>query len=179
MEHFYKSDQFSEDWFSFQNLYTTVVESATDGSTFVEVGCYEGRSSAYMCVEIANSDKQIDFFCVDFWQDGLDEVFNRNMKQVENYFTPMHMPSHRAAEKFDNESLDFVFIDADHAYESVKRDINSWWPKVKPGGILAGHDYYPHRPEWGDVYRAVQELFTKNEIHYLYKQSCFKIIKNV
>jgi hypothetical protein len=40
-----------------------------------------------------------------------------------------------------NEALDFVFIDARHDYESVKADIAMWWPKIRPGGVLCGHDY--------------------------------------
>jgi hypothetical protein len=39
--------------------------------------------------------------------------------------------------------VDFVYIDGDHSYEAVKEDIAGWWPKVKVGGILAGHDYDP------------------------------------
>jgi len=53
-------------------------------------------------------------------------------------------------------SLDFVFIDGDHAYEGVKRDIAAWLPKVKPGGWLTGHDY-GNKPD-GGVRRAVDEL---------------------
>lgn len=37
--------------------------------------------------------------------------------------------------------LGFVYIDADHREESVKRDIETWWPLVRPGGVLAGHDF--------------------------------------
>jgi predicted O-methyltransferase YrrM len=50
-------------------------------------------------------------------------------------------PSVEAAENFDDNSMDFVFLDADHSYESVKADITAWWPKIKPGGWLCGHDY--------------------------------------
>ncbi|CAE8605628.1 unnamed protein product, partial [Polarella glacialis] len=46
-----------------------------------------------------------------------------------------------AAQWLGRNSLDMVFIDGDHRYESVLVDINAWWPKVKPGGILAGHDF--------------------------------------
>ena len=47
----------------------------------------------------------------------------------------------QASEKFEDNSLDIVFIDADHTYKAVKKDIQLWWPKVRTGGILAGHDY--------------------------------------
>jgi len=46
-----------------------------------------------------------------------------------------------AAERFEDKSLDFVYIDARHAYEYAVEDINTWLPKIKPGGVLAGHDY--------------------------------------
>lgn len=51
---------------------------------------------------------------------------------------------------------EFVYIDGDHAYDSVKADIEAWWPHVSPGGILAGHDYMPG--EHADVVRAVDEF---------------------
>lgn len=37
--------------------------------------------------------------------------------------------------------LDFVFLDADHSYTGVRQDIDAWWPKLRPGGLLGGHDY--------------------------------------
>ena len=60
MQHFYKSSKFTDDWFSFSKLYSDVVRQFPSGSKFVEVGCYEGRSAAYMAVEIANSKKDIE-----------------------------------------------------------------------------------------------------------------------
>lgn len=45
------------------------------------------------------------------------------------------------AKRFTDHSLDLVFIDALHAEASVREDITAWLPKVKPGGLLSGHDY--------------------------------------
>lgn len=59
-----------------------------------------------------------------------------------------------AAEHVEDESLDFVFIDADHSYEAVKADIEAWEKKVKPGGCVLGHDI-----NWPDVQRAVGEKY--------------------
>src|SRR6185369_15014691 len=69
-----------------------------------------------------------------------------------------------AADAFDDNSVDFVFLDADHSYAAVRGDIAAWWPKVKVGGYLCGHDYgkKPHR-EMG-VQQAVEELFPDAEI---------------
>jgi SAM-dependent methyltransferase len=181
LEHFYQSDQFEEDWFTYQTLYTRMVTEFTNGSVFVEVGCWKGRSAACMCVEIANSKKDIEFYCVDIW-DGTDETdpaliglydkFLHNLKSVAPYFRPLKMPSVDAAVKFKDASLDFVFIDAGHEYDAVKQDIQAWYPKVKPGGILAGHDYYPYAPTWGDVYKVVNELFP-NDHEWLGYENCF------
>jgi len=46
-----------------------------------------------------------------------------------------------AASLFKEASVDFIYIDARHDYVSVKQDLETWWPKIKPGGILSGHDY--------------------------------------
>jgi len=55
-------------------------------------------------------------------------------------------------------SLDFAFIDANHSYEGASADAAAWFPKVKPGGWLCGHDY--GNPRWG-VQRAVDEFAAK------------------
>lgn len=66
------------------------------------------------------------------------------------------MASKQAAADHKNGSLDFVFIDANHAYEFVKEDIKLWRPKIRKGGLIAGHDYGGrHR----GVAEAVQESF--------------------
>jgi len=65
-----------------------------------------------------------------------------------------------AARRFSVGSFDFVFIDADHYYKSVVADILAWWPRVKVGGILAGHDYNgvgDRRKGWG-VKKAVDRF---------------------
>lgn len=51
------------------------------------------------------------------------------------------MPSVDAAALFESASLDFAFIDAEHTYEAVMADAAAWWPKIKPGGWLCGHDF--------------------------------------
>lgn len=48
----------------------------------------------------------------------------------------------QAAPRFKKNSLDFVYIDGNHCYEAVKEDLEAWHPKVKPGGLFAGHDFY-------------------------------------
>lgn len=60
------------------------------------------------------------------------------------------------------DGLDFIFLDADHTYDAVKKDIAAWSPQIKAGGLICGHDYaHPNFPDWG-VKRAVDEFCTEN-----------------
>ena len=168
MEHIYQQDSFGENWFSYPNLYSKMVHEHPSGSHFVEVGSWKGKSSAYMGVIIANSNKGIKFDCVDTWlgstehieimknlgNDLLYSTFINNMKPLEGYYNAVRMSSVDASKTYKNESLDFVFIDASHECERVKEDIEAWFPKVKIGGYLAGHDYDLYFP---DVEKAVNE----------------------
>ena len=67
MNHIYQEEQFGQNWFTYPRLYTEMVTKFPSGSKFVEVGSWKGKSSAYMAVEIANSRKDINFYCVDHW----------------------------------------------------------------------------------------------------------------
>ena len=65
-----------------------------------------------------------------------------------------------AASRFAEGSLDFVFIDGNHLYESVCADLFAWWPKIRRGGLFMGHDSGVNRDatgQWG-VRRAVDEF---------------------
>lgn len=184
IEHYYNNDEIfgNENWFSYPNLYKAIVERCKNGSKIVEVGSWKGRSTSYMSVEIYNSEKDIEFYCVDTWEGGPDHqgreelselynVFLNNMKPVEGYYIPLRDTSLNVSKKFEDESLDFVFIDASHEYEDVKNDILAWLPKVKPGGILAGHDYYPEGCyDWfPGVKKAVNECLNNFET----SENCF------
>jgi len=50
--------------------------------------------------------------------------------------------SDRAAITIQDESLDFIYIDANHSYAAVRKDLESWYPKLRPGGLMSGHDYF-------------------------------------
>lgn len=170
INHFYRSIQGWSEGITF--VYARIISRSNEPRLykFVEVGTWRGRSAAYMAVEIANSDKQIDFYCVDTWR-GSDEVihqndpsiindtmyeeFLENLRPVEGYFRPLRMPSVEAAKVFEDFSLDFVFIDAQHDFQSVRDDILAWLPKIKLGGVIAGHDYHPS----SGVGLAVKSIF--------------------
>lgn len=173
MEHYYKELN-TEHWFTFQELYSDMVNIAINNSHFVEVGTWKGESAVYMAVEILNSNKHIKFDCVDVFINnvnfnlnfdisiykGDETIYNEylsNIKKVNNQIETVRMLSYDAAKLYKNNSLDFVFIDASHDYENVKADILSWFPKVKQGGYIGGHDYNDFHC---GVVKAVTELFS-------------------
>jgi hypothetical protein len=93
--------------------------------------------------------------CIDKWEDR--EIFDVcNVVLEDPRYSLHHMDSVAGSKMFRNASLDWVYIDADHHYDSVKADLWAWFPKVRPGGILAGHDY-TNEFGWG-VKRAVDEF---------------------
>ena len=158
MQHFYEN---ISGWFTSldKQSYDKAVEKFSDGDIFVEIGSWKGRSACAMAANIINSGKQIKFYCVDTWRGSAEhqlgqqfedidaikgrlfEVFLSNTKPVKNMINIIKKESVEAAKTFEDRSLSFVFIDASHDYENVKKDLNAWYPKVKKGGILAGHDF--------------------------------------
>lgn len=81
----------------------------------------------------------------------------KRMFPYKNRLTVLSMMSHEAAPHVKDNSLDFIFIDADHSYEHCIEDIRDWVPKVKQGGLISGHDY--DQPDFPGVNQAVQEYF--------------------
>lgn len=108
-------------------------------------------------VDVSNSD-----------QAGMDANLQQTILNVAPHkgrYQIIRAFSEEAAAAFDDGFLDWVYIDADHRYEAVKADIDAWWPKIKAGGVLAGHDwvfdgYYPTAGKFG-VMRAVTEFAAK------------------
>lgn len=62
--------------------------------------------------------------------------------------------------QFEDESLDFVYIDGNHGLDFIRWDLKIWWPKVKPGGLFCGHDFYDDTvwPSNCSVKTAVEEF---------------------
>jgi len=155
-------------WFNFGNLYTDLVGRYREG-VFIEIGAYKGQSVYFMAEKIINSGKDIKVFAIDVWEDYLldgvltqtasyDE-FMTNIDAVKSVVTAIKGDSHDVSTQFEDNSVDFIFFDGNHTYEHIRRDIELWKPKVKPGGFIGGHDY-----TWGGVARAVNELLENIEL---------------
>lgn len=127
----------------------------------------------FMVVEIALSGRDIEFYCVDTWEGSVEhknreevksaqlyDTFIKNIEPLKEYIVPIRKASLEAVNDFEDNSLDFVFIDASHEYLDVKEDLKAWWPKVKKDGVFAGHDY----KHWAGVTRAVNEFAVNNNL---------------
>lgn len=99
------------------------------------------------------------------WDEYLATTIHR-MEEVKAKYTIWNMTSEEAVSNVPDQSLDFVFIDANHTYEAVKKDIEIWYPKIRHGGIITGHDYLGYRDRIGQfgVAKAVHEAFGKERV---------------
>ncbi len=120
-------------------------------------------------------------------QAELDEQYNYFQTLVaDKPFVKIYRDySYNTVREFPDEYFDFVFIDADHTYEGCKRDILDWYPKIKRGGVLCGHDYVHRRAPTSKgiitfgVIEAVDEWVVGNKIpnFFLLKPSTWGVIK--
>jgi len=143
----------------------------------VELGVWCGETSEVLCTSFPS----LHLLMVDAWDLELMNTMKRKDKDVQAIATAeeqardvadrfgtivMKMSSRDAAAIVLDQTVDFVFIDACHLYESTKQDINLWYPKVREGGVLCGHDYngvMDKRGKWG-VKQAVDEFCDKHHI---------------
>lgn len=137
---------------------------------FKGVGAEIGVERAHFSKEILKTADKL--YCVDPWkayqgyrehvsQDKLDGFFEESKQRLEGLNVRFVREfSLDAVKHFEDEVLDFVYIDANHDYENCKADIEAWSKKVKKGGIVAGHDYLRRKGQdliYG-VVDAVNEL---------------------
>lgn len=142
-----------------------------------EVGVAGGRFSKFL----AMYNPGCKIYSIDAWevypgykdnesQDKMEELYLEARKRLAPFNCQVIRDwSMSAVKRFEDGILDFVYIDSNHDYEHVKEDIREWSKKVKPGGIVAGHDYINglHGFTYG-VKQAVNEWVEENQISHLF-----------
>lgn len=124
-----------------------------DRGVIVEIGSCQGRSAAYMAAAL-NPKKKIKLFCVDLWLLGIGKTpeshhnvggymrFVANLRELGlmRYVIPIMSDSVKVGKVWQL-PIDLLFIDGGHKYAEVKADYKTWGHFVKPGGVIAFHDY--------------------------------------
>ncbi len=138
--------------------------------TGAEIGVFDGYYSEVLCRLIPG----LKLYAIDKWSvyakygntsfyDELQVAYKEAQERLAPYNCEIIKQfSKDAVGRFKDESLDFVFIDANHSYDYVKQDIELWTPKVRKGGIVSGHDYYVGKSKKMGVIKAVDEFTEKN-----------------
>ena len=137
----------------------------TKNKTIIEIGCYSGESTEIWCQNFRT------VYAIDPWLDGKgydpNDEASKNMSQaVEDSFDARLSSygnlkkfkafSYDVVDYFEPYSVDFVYIDGEHTYDGVLRDIQDYIPVVKMGGFIGGHDY---KGKWQGVVDAVNQWF--------------------
>lgn len=146
-------------------------------TSFVEVGCKEGRTTGHILANVPNStviaidpwivqpenaegdDTRETYAGWDFQK--IEAEFWKNVGEHETRCEMLRETSLAAAARLADRQFDLVFIDALHDHDSVLADIAAWRPRVRVGGILALHDF---NHKWPGVERAVAESFDLMEV---------------
>jgi len=129
-----------------------------------EVGCLRGEFSRFLSSQYKGKILCIDAFIGEpgIPDDPLmEEKCRKNLEGTKCEL--IKGLSIDVAKTLLNESLDWVYIDADHRYEVVKADLEAWFPKVRKGGVISGHDYvkYENGETVFGVIEAVDEFCKK------------------
>lgn len=175
--------------FSFINFYDRMIRRFNN-AVFVEIGSFKGQSIMFLAEKIKELNKNIKLYTIDIFEYAEQqhndstgrnigvsfyEEYLKNIEPMKDYINTIKGNSHEVHNQFQDESVDFVFIDGDHSYEAVKKDLKLWYPKIKTKGIISGHDYM-----WVDarVKMAVDQYFLFTGINYDSSGDCWWKIKN-
>jgi len=134
---------------------------AQRGGVLVEVGSWKGRSTSFVGPVCKRNGTRL--VCVDHWSGSRDalaaryeatlavedvqQTFRDNMRALGIEVEVLAAPSLAAAERFERGSIDRVFLDASHDGPSVALDLAVWTERLRPDGVLAGHDYDVKHPD--------------------------------
>lgn len=151
----------------------------------IELGCGDGDTTLHLLKNLPNLflygiDPYIGYN--DFNGHNPKEMLENNLVNTLNKIDPYkdRFELHRnisddVIDKFEDESLDFIFIDGLHSYEQVLKDCKNYFPKIKKGGLFSGHDYrvissvHTAVNEFANTLADVEIKETQNDVWYWFK----------
>lgn len=138
-----------------KEIFDYIADKARNGMTFVEIGSFIGGSVCYLGQKLKSQNKLVNITCIDNWEfsnisqshlgmvgtDNYYSKFLENVAKCELSLQTIVSDSIAAADKFSNQSVDFLFVDGCHEYPYTKQELEIWLPKMKQNSVIAGHDY--------------------------------------
>jgi predicted O-methyltransferase YrrM len=172
MEHFYENIEGWGQMGDVGKLFEQLTENINNKIKIAEIGVYQGKSTAMICVILINKGIDFEYHAIDHFKGSLEHVkgldyesiARRNLEPLMDRITIHVNDSVPQSKLFPDGYFDIVYIDASHDYESVKLDILSWLPKVKKGGYICGDDY---STSWIGVFDSVNEIFGEENVNTL------------
>lgn len=137
-------------------LYLLARSGWGDGA-IVEIGAFHGKSTAVLALG-SRAGRREKVISIDPHTAASRDAFEHTLRSVgvQDRVTPLFMTSAQASEQWRG-PVRLLFIDGDHAYESVKLDIERWEGRVIDGGVIVFHDL-----NWKSVFRALDERILRN-----------------
>lgn len=130
--------------FDYDLFYSEMVDKF-DNAKFIEIGSFKGGSTVFMASKIKEKNKNIKFYSVDFFQpyimkgqpnQGSYSEYIVNISPVKEFIITIVGESSEVSKQFEKETFDFIFIDGNHDYDWVVKDISAWFPKIKTLGVF-------------------------------------------
>ena len=133
----------------------------------IQIGSYAGESTNMF----VNTGAFKRLWCIDPWVEDYDEndatcdgtvclaekAFDERFKNC-TVVAKLKAKSTDVVNMFEDESIDFIYIDGNHQYNAVKKDLENYYPKIKTGSFIAGHDY-GGAPHTEGTKKAIREFF--------------------
>lgn len=154
---------------SYRPAIVYIANNLGQGLIGAEIGVEKGLNALF----IINIIQPKMLYLIDPWNNFMDEDSKEIIGEAQ-YLQTLHLlkdysnktiirKTSLEAVDLIKEELDFIYIDGDHSYSGVYCDISKWYPKVKQGGIIAGHDFLTFNVE-----KAVKEFIMQHKIPKLY-----------
>jgi len=133
----------------------------------IQIGAELGVANGWYSSYLNRHHKFKEFYCIDKWNDHHDDKERLNVIETfknQDNVKILHMEFQEAINLFPDEYFDFIYIDGyAHTGQNDGLTLRQWYPKLKSGGIFAGHDYCPKR--WPKTVHQVNKLL-KEELGY-------------
>lgn len=147
-----------------------------DNGIVVEIGTGAGRVTMVLALAVAGKGTMIhtvDNYSENGKYDEYGSWDKNSVKKlakkfnVEGHITFRDKASVAVASEFSRDTIDFLYLDGSHRYVDVCREIDAWYPVVKTGGIIAGHDFDPNCDDGRNVIKAIFDKLLINPDKYM------------